>query len=210
MLKENFSNPAKRSNTYMLGIIGMGRIGKATARRASLALGMKVVYFNRSYIGSVDFPARPAKSIGHVMRESDIVSIHLPGDKGNHGLINEEQISLMKDSAFFINTSRGEVVDQKALIEALSTRKIAGGGLDVFEFVFAEHSGNPSPFPLIMYANVDAGVVVAGSSVLTTAFVVSTDAVVGTVVVVTTGEVVVEVKVGVAVVVAFAIDVSFP
>ena len=59
------------------------------------------------------------------------------------------------------------------------------GGLDVFEFVFAEHSGNPSPFPLIMYANVDPGVVVAGSSVLTTAFVVSTDAVVGTVVVVT-------------------------
>ena len=116
-----------------LGIIGMGRIGKATARRANMALGMKVVYFNRSYIGSIDFPARPAQSIGHVMRESDIVSIHLPGDKGNHGLINEEQISLMKDSAFFINTSRGEVVDQKALIEALSTRRIAGGGLDVFE-----------------------------------------------------------------------------
>ncbi len=111
-----------------LGIIGMGRIGKATARRANMALGMKVVYFNRSYIGSIDFPARPAQSIGHVMRESDIVSIHLPGDKGNHGLINEEQISLMKDSAFFINTSRGEVVDQKALIEALSTRRIAGGG----------------------------------------------------------------------------------
>ena len=116
-----------------LGIIGMGRIGKATARRANMALGMKVIYFNRSYIGSIDFPARPAQSIGHVMRESDIVSIHLPGDKGNHGLINEEQISLMKDNSFFINTSRGEVVDQKALIEALSTRQIAGGGLDVFE-----------------------------------------------------------------------------
>ena len=66
---------------------------------------MKVIYFNRAYIGSIDFPARPAQSIGHVMRESDIVSIHLPGDKGNHGLINEEQISLMKDSSFFINTS---------------------------------------------------------------------------------------------------------
>ncbi len=116
-----------------LGIIGMGRIGKATARRAHFACGMTIIYFNRSYIGSIDFPARPTQSIGHVMRESDIVSIHLPGDKGNHGLINKEQINLMKETSFLINTSRGEVVDQKALIAALSSKKIAGGGLDVFE-----------------------------------------------------------------------------
>ena len=115
-----------------LGIIGMGRIGKAVARRAHLAFGMKVVYFNRSYIGSIDFPARSAQSIGHVMREADVVSIHLPGDKGNHGLINGNQISLMKQDSFLVNTSRGEVLDQEALIRALSSGQIAGAGLDVF------------------------------------------------------------------------------
>ena len=115
-----------------LGIIGMGRIGKAVARRAYQAFGMKVVYFNRSYIGSIDFPARSAQSIGHVIREADIISIHLPGDQSNHGLINREKINLMKADAHLINTSRGEVIEQQALVEALNSGRIAGAGLDVF------------------------------------------------------------------------------
>ncbi len=116
-----------------LGVIGMGRIGKAVARRAHQGFGMKVVYFNRSYIGSIDFPARPAQSIGHVIREADVISIHLPGDKSNHGLINKEKISLMRAHAHLINTSRGEVIDQEALVDALSSGRIAGAGLDVFQ-----------------------------------------------------------------------------
>ena len=116
-----------------LGIIGMGRIGKAVARRAHQAFGMKIVYFNRSYIGSVDFPARPSPSIGHVFKEADVISIHLPGDKSNHGLINREKINLMKAKAHLINTSRGEVVDQEALVDALTSGRIAGAGLDVFQ-----------------------------------------------------------------------------
>ena len=62
-----------------------------------------------------------------------MISIHLPGDKSNHGLINREKISLMKADAYFINTSRGEVVEQEALIDALSSGRIAGAGLDVFQ-----------------------------------------------------------------------------
>ncbi len=114
-----------------LGIIGMGRIGQATAKRASLGLGMKVIFYNRSPVSNLDFAGEQLGSIDEVMTQADVVSIHAPGG-GPSPLINAAHIAKLKPSAYFINTSRGDCVDQSALIEALSTGQIAGAGLDVY------------------------------------------------------------------------------
>lgn len=116
----------------VLGIIGMGRIGRATARRAALGFGMKVIYFNRSPIENIEFEAQKLDSILEVMSSADIVSIHVPGG-GASPLVTSEHISAMKTSAFLINTARGDSIDQQALIDALRDGRIAGAGLDVFE-----------------------------------------------------------------------------
>ena len=115
----------------MLGIIGMGRIGQATARRAALGFGMKIVYFNRSQVGELDFDAQRLTTITEVMSSADVVSIHVPGG-GSNPLIKSEHINAMKPTAFFVNTSRGDSIEQDALISALHSNKIAGAGLDVF------------------------------------------------------------------------------
>jgi len=115
-----------------LGVIGMGRIGAATARRAVLGFGMKAIYFNRSPVGPWDFPAEARPSIEAVMAEADVVSLHAPGGGANRGLISAERIALMKPTAYLVNTARGDVVDEPALVAALVARRIAGAGLDVF------------------------------------------------------------------------------
>lgn len=115
-----------------LGIIGMGRIGQATARRAALAFGMRIIYFNRSATGPFDFPAQSRPSIEAVMAEADVVSLHIPGGEANRNRISTEALAVMKPTAYLINTARGDVVDEPALIEALATGQIAGAGLDVF------------------------------------------------------------------------------
>lgn len=115
-----------------LGIIGMGRIGQATARRAARGFGMKIIYYNRSPIEELDFEAQRRGSISEVMSEADIVSVHVPGG-GPAPIVTAQHISSMKPSAYLINTARGDSLDQDALIAALKTDKIAGAGLDVFE-----------------------------------------------------------------------------
>ncbi len=115
-----------------LGVIGMGRIGQATARRAALGFGMKVIYFNRSPKGPFDFPAEARGSIEDVMREADVVTLHAPGGGENSGLISAERIALMKPTAYLVNTARGDVIDEAALTAALVAGRIAGAGLDVF------------------------------------------------------------------------------
>lgn len=115
-----------------LGIVGMGRIGQAVARRARDGFGMKVIYFNRSPVADPGGPAEARESIQAVMAEADIVSLHLPGGGTNRGIISAEMIGAMKPSAVLINTARGDVVDEPALIRALQARQIAGAGLDVF------------------------------------------------------------------------------
>jgi lactate dehydrogenase-like 2-hydroxyacid dehydrogenase len=114
------------------GVVGMGRIGQATARRAALGFGMRVVYFNRSPAGPFDFPAEARPSIAAVMAEADVVSLHVPGGGGNQALISRELIATMKPTAYLVNTARGDVVDEAALIEALAAGRIAGAGLDVY------------------------------------------------------------------------------
>ncbi|MCA1368391.1 D-glycerate dehydrogenase [Bradyrhizobium sp. BRP14] len=119
-----------------LGIIGMGRIGKATARRAHFGLGMKIVFFNRSAVDDDETRAMKAlqmKTIDEVLAASDFVSLHCPGSAENRHLMDARRLGVMKPGAFLINTARGDVVDTTALVEALRSGSIAGAGLDVYE-----------------------------------------------------------------------------
>jgi lactate dehydrogenase-like 2-hydroxyacid dehydrogenase len=115
-----------------LGIVGMGRIGQATARRAALGFGMRVAYFNRSDPGALDFPAERLPSIEALIAASDVVSLHVPGGDGNRGLISARLIAAMKPTAYLVNTARGDVLDEAALAAALAEGRIAGAGLDVY------------------------------------------------------------------------------
>jgi lactate dehydrogenase-like 2-hydroxyacid dehydrogenase len=125
-----------RVSSKTIGIIGMGRIGKATARRAHFGFGMDVVFYNRSKVDDDEtraMAARQLPTIEDVLAEADFVSLHCPGGTENRHLINAKRLAGMKRSAFLINTARGDVVDQQALIDALQSGTIAGAGLDVFD-----------------------------------------------------------------------------
>ena len=115
-----------------LGVIGMGRIGQAVAKRGHFGFDMPVVYFNRSP-KALDFPARQLDSLQAVMAQADFVVVTVPGGAATTKLIDADALSAMKPSGIFVNIARGEVVDEAALIEALAAGKIAGAGLDVYE-----------------------------------------------------------------------------
>ena len=114
-----------------LGIIGMGRIGKAIARRAQAGFGMEVVYVNRSPVADAGVPARQvnmAEAMG-----CDVVVVAVPGGPATHHLINAQTLAHMNSHAILINIARGDVVDESALIASLTSGQIAGAGLDVYE-----------------------------------------------------------------------------
>ncbi|MEM0978263.1 MAG: D-glycerate dehydrogenase [Pseudomonadota bacterium] len=117
----------------MLGVIGMGRIGQAIARRCHFGFGMEVVFYNRSP-KPVDFPASQLDSLEDVCKHADIVTLSTPGGADTTHLIGAAELAAMKRDAFLINISRGEVVDEAALVAALKRGQIAGAGLDVYEF----------------------------------------------------------------------------
>lgn len=117
-----------------LGIVGMGRIGKAVARRAA-GFNMNVIYYD-----SFSLPVEEAKELkasrvdlDNLFATADFISLHVPLNEETHHLINNKTLSKMKPTAYIINTSRGQVVEEKALFEALSNNRIAGAGLDVYE-----------------------------------------------------------------------------
>lgn len=117
-----------------LGILGMGRIGQAVARRAK-GFNMSVIYHNRKRLDpqvETDCCARYVDFEG-LLGHSDFLSINLPYSAASHHLIGAQQLASMKSSAIIINTARGGIVDDNALIHALKTGEIAGAGLDVFE-----------------------------------------------------------------------------
>ncbi|RVA57006.1 D-glycerate dehydrogenase [Mesorhizobium sp. M7A.F.Ca.US.001.01.1.1] len=116
-----------------VGIIGMGRIGQAMARRCHFGFGMEVVFFDSQPVPHPGMPARQLATVDEVLAASDFVSLHCPGGGENTRLINERRLARMKKSAFLINTARGDVVDEDALVQALRERRITGAGLDVFE-----------------------------------------------------------------------------
>ncbi|RLB76622.1 MAG: D-glycerate dehydrogenase [Deltaproteobacteria bacterium] len=117
-----------------LGIIGLGRIGKAVAERAN-GFKMKVLYYKQSRLNSEEERAFKVSYAGmqELLKESDFVSLHVPLTQGTYHLMGAEQFSLMKRTSYLINTSRGPVVDEEALVHALETGVIAGAGLDVYE-----------------------------------------------------------------------------
>ena len=119
-----------------LGIIGMGRIAIAVARRAQHGFGMKVVYFNRSPVAPAQLAGLDASAcarIEDVLAQADFVSLHCPGGGTNRHLIDAARLAAMPPHAFLINTARGDVVDEAALVDALQHGRIAGAGLDVYE-----------------------------------------------------------------------------
>ena len=117
-----------------LGIIGMGRIGKAIARRAQGGFGMKVVFHNRSTVAEPGVEAVQLGSVAEVMGAADVVVLAVPGGAETKHLIGAEALAAMKPTGYLVNISRGDVVDEAALIRALEKRQIAGAGLDVYEF----------------------------------------------------------------------------
>ena len=125
-----------------LGLVGMGQIGTAVARRAR-AFGMTIAYSNRSRVD----PAVEAEleavhlPFDELLATSDVVSLHCPYSPATHHLIGAAQLAMMKTTAFLINTARGPVVDEAALVTALEGHQIAGAGLDVFEHEPQIHDG---------------------------------------------------------------------
>ncbi|AKS46917.1 Lactate dehydrogenase [Octadecabacter temperatus] len=115
-----------------LGIVGMGRIGQAIAERCHYGFGMKVVFHNRSP-KSTKVAALQLDDLNAVMTEADFVVVATPGGAETMKLIDAAAIAAMKPTGIFINISRGEVVDENALIDALEKGAIAGAGLDVYE-----------------------------------------------------------------------------
>jgi gluconate 2-dehydrogenase len=114
-----------------VGIIGMGRIGRAIAQRCHHGFGMRVIYHNRSATDA-GVPAQQL-SLAQVL-QADFVVIAVPGSPATRHLINAGALTQMARHGFLINISRGDVVDEAALANALQTGQIAGAGLDVYEF----------------------------------------------------------------------------
>jgi len=115
-----------------LGIVGMGRIGQAIARRAHFGFGMQVSFFNRSRLDLADLPAVQVSSLAEVMAQ-DIVCIAVPGGAQTRHLIDARALAAMQRHGYLVNIARGDVIDETALIAALQNGRIAGAGLDVYE-----------------------------------------------------------------------------
>jgi glyoxylate reductase len=116
----------------ILGIVGMGRIGRRVAEIAK-CFDMRVIYYDVVRLPDAERLGYKYCDLDTLMSEADVVSIHVPLNKETYHLIDEQKINRMKKDAILINTARGKIVDEKALIRALKEKRIAGAGLDVFE-----------------------------------------------------------------------------
>lgn len=118
-----------------LGILGAGRIGSGVAERAQKGLGMNVIYYDIKQSEEMEkaITCTFKPTVEEVLREADVVSVHVPLLDATHHLINAERLAMMKSSAYLINTSRGPVIEEVALVNALQKGTIRGAALDVFE-----------------------------------------------------------------------------
>lgn len=116
-----------------LGIVGLGRIGSAVARRAALGFGMRVRYVSRTERVVPGVPVERCASLEALLRDCDAISLHVPSTPETRHLIGVRELAWMPSHAVLVNTARGDVVDQAALIEALREGRIAGAGLDVYD-----------------------------------------------------------------------------
>lgn len=124
--------PLRRVSQLTLGFIGMGRIARATARKMS-GFQLRMIATDPFLPASTVVPGVEMRSMDDVLRESDIVSVHVPLSAPTRGLIGEAAFRAMKPTAILVNTSRGPVVDERALVAALREHRIAGAALDVVE-----------------------------------------------------------------------------
>lgn len=121
-------------NNKTLGIIGMGRIGQKIAKRAALGFDMKILYNSRSRKEDIEREYGASYcEIEELLENSDFVLVMLPYTKETDKIIAKREFDLMKETGFFINASRGKIVNEKDLIQALKNKSIAGAGLDVYE-----------------------------------------------------------------------------
>ena len=120
-----------------IGLVGFGRIARAMAHKAHYGFGMNIIYYDPSARESDEqadaMNATLCASVEDLLQRADFVSLHCPGGEQTYHLINEEKLALMKPTAYLINSARGDVIDNQALIKALKNKQIAGAGLDVFE-----------------------------------------------------------------------------
>ena len=123
-----------------LGVVGLGRIGQAVARRAR-GFGMRVVYHGRHRLDAAAEAGAEFMALDELLRVSDVVSLHCPGGAATRHMLDARRLELMKPGAILVNTGRGTLVDEGALVEALRTGRLRGAGLDVFESEPALHAG---------------------------------------------------------------------
>jgi glyoxylate reductase len=118
-----------------VGLIGTGKIGSRVAECMN-AIGLDIIYYdvNRNEKMELLTGAKYKNNVDDVLKEADIISLHVPLMDSTYHLINKDKIALMKNGSYIINTSRGPVIEEKALIENLQNGKLAGAGLDVYEF----------------------------------------------------------------------------
>lgn len=126
----------RRLSGKRLGIIGMGRIGQAVARRAR-AFGMQIHYHNRAPVSpriAEELEATYWESLDQMLARMDIISVNCPHTPATYHLLSARRLKLMPAHAILVNTARGEIIDESALADLLAASGIAGAGLDVFEF----------------------------------------------------------------------------
>lgn len=153
-----------------LGIVGMGRIGQAVAQRAS-AFGLKILYHN-----DLRLPAEREQELGasytpfaKLLKQSDFISLHVPLTSKTRHMIAAPQLASMKPTAILINTSRGPVIDEKSLVEALKKGRIAGAGLDVYEQEPQIEKGLMSLENIILLPHIGSATVEARNGIAITA-----------------------------------------
>lgn len=148
-------------NSATIGIIGAGRIGQAVAQRAQ-GFNMKILYYNPSTKPELDVLGAKKTELDELLALSDFITLHVPLTKETTHLINAEKFNLMKKTAYLINTSRGPVIDEKALFTALKSGQIAGAALDVFE-----QEPTPKTNPLLSLENVVVAPHISSASIET-------------------------------------------
>lgn len=127
-----------------LGLVAFGRIAQATARKAHAAFGMQIAYYGRRRAPAEierETHATFVASLDELIASSDVLSLHIPGGQDTFHLINAARLAMMKPTAVLVNTARGPVVDEAALVQALATHRIAAAGLDVYEEEPRVHPG---------------------------------------------------------------------
>lgn len=153
-----------------LGIVGMGRIGQAVAERAK-GFGLKILYHNPLRLSPEQEQRLSARyvTLSGLLRRSDFISLHVPLTSTTRHMIASPQFSLMKPTAILINTARGPVVDERALLDALRSRKIAGAGLDVFEEEPMVEKGLESLDQVVLLPHIGSATVEARTGIAMTA-----------------------------------------